>query len=272
MGKIKRPRPVPRMMIVEKEKSERVAEHQLLQMAHEMDPALSKPPLTVDDHPERWDRHYGTAKRRRKEFTEAMEKANPRRNGAQLGEGNDNPYEFYANLEGKQMDHELARLAFEGKTKKEIHEETGISYGTINKSLRNCNMEMRMLELQEQIKHSILRRKGPALKAIKGISLAATLEWLVTFFESEEHKKMTVNEAAAFVKMQKDIYELANMNAGKPTHQIEVIQRAEKDVNIVLQKLASANVEDGGDPFGTYTVTNERRPSGLAMTDREELV
>jgi hypothetical protein len=142
-----------------------------------------------------------------------------------------------------------------GWSKEELKRQTALDSRSVDAALIEVSTQGLKADIEARLEKAILSDKGPALHAIANMSIAATLEWLQNFITHKRHLSMTVIDANHFTNIMRKFYELSRIEAGKNISTVEILHKSSKDITVVLEKLASAKPEDGGDPFLDYPST-----------------
>lgn len=168
----------------------------------------------------------------------------------------DNPSRQVEGMSREEIKVHIAERLLNGERAEDIAKDLHWPITQVLGRAKDTAINIRLQKIQNHLCTNVLKKKGPVLKAISGMSLVALAEWVFEFVETNQHLTMKVGEAAQFMKLTLDINNLRRLEAGKVTSRTEVIQKAEKKVEDIIETLTSANIEDGGDPFRDYGETD----------------
>jgi len=170
----------------------------------------------------------------------------------QRGEGQDVPYVPAKYMTPDEKNEKILKLYFGGMTDPvDIADELNLYPPEVRGFIARSQARKKAEAIKETLTKAVFDKKLPVIKEIVGVSLTGVLEWVEGFVSSEKHLKMSVHQARTFAGLMKDVYEMSRLELGKSTHNVAIVQKVEKDVNVVLDKLR-AEPERGGDPFVDY--------------------
>lgn len=111
---------------------------------------------------------------------------------------------------------------------------------TVLKVVKAAKLKEQSKILREQIAEEVYGEKTTVAKSIVGKSLLAVDEFLNSF------KPQCAEDAKALVHIATNLTQLMRLELGKPTQSIEIIQKTQKDVTVILEELKK------NDPFVDY--------------------
>lgn len=101
--------------------------------------------------------------------------------------------------------------------------------------------------MRQEIMAEAMKAKLPLLREIVGLSLTTLRDFLENLVTDDDRKAaLSIKDAKDLASIAKEIHEMARLELGQSTQNIEVVQRVEKDINDIIDELRVK------DPFMDY--------------------
>lgn len=116
---------------------------------------------------------------------------------------------------------------------------------TVLSIIRKANAETEAKKQREEITNAVYAAKIPTAKEVVGYSLESLAEFVKT------HKPNSWEDAQRLTKIATDMQMLLRLELGQSTQNIDLVSRTQRDVNVIIQDLAT------NDPFVDYPALPE---------------
>ncbi len=153
----------------------------------------------------------------------------------------------------------VADMLLDGLSPAEVSQELGLPERQVATYARMSQMEIRIKELQELKAYKTLLPSLPVMQVLQKYTLSSLALYAQDFFVNAKWQQLNPSDALKLLDLATKVHEMQRLNAGKPTQQIEIVNRSKKELDIVMEKLTKADPEEGGDPFVNYGAKGNRK-------------
>lgn len=165
----------------------------------------------------------------------------------------------FEGLTPAQKKYVIADMILDGMTELQVAEELQLAVTRVKQFAKMSHMELRVKELQEMKAQKSLIPSLPVMQVVQKYTLCSLALYAQDFFLNQKWKDLSPRDATALLDLATKVHEMQRLNAGKPTQQIEVVNRTKREVDMIVNAVTSAKPEDGGDPFVNYGQASKRK-------------
>lgn len=148
----------------------------------------------------------------------------------------------------------ICKAYLEGKTVHEIAQLHNLPLKQVKLVVSRAALKEQAEGIRKDIMVETMKTKVPLLREVVSLSLLTLRDFLQTLQTDEARKeRLTVKDAKDLSAIAKEINDIARLELGQSTQNIEVVSRVEKDINVIIDELKQK------DPFANYE--NDPDPS-----------
>ena len=149
----------------------------------------------------------------------------------------------------------VTKRYLEGKTIHEIAHEEAIPLAMVRTIVSRAALKQEAQAYRAELLEEVFKDRVPLLKEVTQLSLLTLRDFLQNLSLDEARKGiLTIKDAKDLSSIAKEINEIARLELGQSTQNVEIVQRVERDVNVLIEDLKKT------DPFKDYERTISAEP------------